>query len=44
MSRCTVRIADRLAVLYGCEFVSVLPWANLRLGGVRFEAPFGRLN
>ena len=37
-------IADRLTGLYGCEFVSVLPWANLRLGGTRFESPFGRLN
>ena len=44
MSRQTQSIADRLAVMYGTQFVTVLPWANMRLGGTTFTADYGRLN
>jgi hypothetical protein len=43
-SRQTQGICDALTVRYGTQFVSVLPWANMRLGGVKFEAEYGRLN
>ena len=43
-SRQTQGICDELQDRYGTQFVTVLPWANLRLGGVRFEADYGRLN
>jgi hypothetical protein len=44
MSRQTQPIADRLRDMYGTEFVTVLPWANLRLGGTTFSADYGKLN
>jgi hypothetical protein len=44
MSRQTQSIADRLTVMYGTQFVTVLPWANMRLGGTTFTADYGRLN
>jgi hypothetical protein len=44
MSAQTQPIADRLRVMYGTEFVTVVPWANLRLGGTTFSADYGRLN
>jgi hypothetical protein len=37
-------IADKLNEMYGTMFVTVLPWANLRLGGTRFDADYGTLN
>jgi hypothetical protein len=43
-SRQTQGICDALTVRYGTQFVTVLPWANMRLGGVKFEAEYGRLN
>jgi hypothetical protein len=44
MSLQTQPIADRLAELYGTTFVTVLPWANLRCGGVSFRSEYGALN
>jgi len=44
MSRQTQPIADRLRAMYGTEFVTVLPWANLRCGGTKFRSDYGRLN
>ena len=43
-SRQTQPICDELQRRYGTQFVTVLPWGNLRLGGDRFEADYGRLN
>jgi len=43
-SRQTQGICDELQRRYGTMFVTVLPWANLRLGGVTFEADYGRIN
>ena len=40
----TQGICDELQRRYGTEFVTVLPWANLRLGGVTFESEYGRIN
>jgi len=37
-------IADFLTARYGTRFVTVLPWANMRLGGTLFPAPYGMLN
>jgi len=44
MSRQTQPIANRLRAMYGTEFVTVLPWANLRCGGTKFRSDYGRLN
>ena len=44
MSGQTQHIADRLTALYGTTFVTVLPWANLRCGGVKFQAEYGAIN
>jgi len=44
MSKQTQAIADRLQQMYGTEFVTVLPWANLRCGGTKFRSDYGRLN
>jgi hypothetical protein len=44
MSGQTQHIADRLTSLYGTTFVTVLPWANLRCGGVKFQAEYGAIN
>lgn len=40
----TQGICDALSDRYGTQFVTVLPWGNMRLGGVSFEADYGRLN
>lgn len=40
----TQGICDALTDRYGTQFVTVLPWGNMRLGGVKFEAGYGRLN
>ncbi len=40
----TQGICDALTAKYGTQFVTVLPWGNMRLGGVKFEAEYGRLN
>ena len=37
-------IADALTARYGTTFVTVLPWANMRLGGVAFGADYGAVN
>jgi hypothetical protein len=44
MSRQTQPIANRLTEMYGTEFVTVLPWANLRCDGVNFSSDYGQLN
>ena len=40
----TQGIADELCRRYGTDFVTVLPWANLRCGGTKFRSKYGRLN
>lgn len=44
MSVQTQQIADRLTAMYGTTFVTVLPWPNLRCGGVKFRSDYGQLN
>ena len=43
-SRQTQGICDELQRRYGTYFVTVLPWANMRLGGVTFTSEYGRIN
>lgn len=40
----TQGICDELHRRYGTQFVGVLPWANLRVGGVPFRSDYGSLN
>jgi hypothetical protein len=40
----TQGIADELCRRYGTYFVTALPWANMRLGGVTFSSRYGRIN
>jgi hypothetical protein len=44
MSMQAQAIADRLHEMYGTTFVTVLPWANLWFGGVKFQADYGAIN
>ena len=43
-SKQTQGICDELRRRYGTHFVTVLPWANMRLGGVTFNSEYGRIN
>ena len=43
-SKQTQGICDELQLRYGTDFVTVLPWANMRLGGVTFTSEYGRIN
>lgn len=43
-SKQTQGICDELQRRYGTYFVTVLPWANMRLGGVTFTSEYGQIN
>ncbi len=43
-SKQTQGICDVLHRRYGTMFAGVLPWANLRLGGVTFTSEYGQIN